>query len=71
MAQTILIAEDNDSVAAPLEELLQKNGYGIVRARDGAEALGLIVKQPPDLLLLDLKMPRLHGVELLKKNPPE
>ncbi len=67
MTPTILIAEDNDAVAAPLEELLQKNGYGIVRARDGAEALALIVKQPPDLLLLDLKMPRLHGVELLKK----
>ncbi len=67
MTQTILIAEDNDSVAAPLEQLLQRNGYGVVRARDGAEALGIIVRQPPDLLLLDLKMPRLHGVELLKK----
>ncbi|PLY03245.1 MAG: hypothetical protein C0623_01965 [Desulfuromonas sp.] len=67
MGQTILIAEDNDSVAAPLEQLLQKNGYEVVRARDGAEALGAIVKEPPDLLLLDLKMPRLHGVELLKK----
>jgi DNA-binding response OmpR family regulator/tetratricopeptide (TPR) repeat protein len=67
MQPTILIAEDNDSVAAPLEQLLQKNGYNIVRAKDGAEALSIIVSQPPDLLLLDLKMPRLHGVELLKK----
>jgi len=67
MKTTILIAEDNDAVAAPLEELLQNNGYEVMRARDGAEALGSIVKSPPDLLLLDLKMPRLHGVELLKK----
>ena len=67
MSQTILIAEDNDAVAAPLEELLRKNGYAVTRARDGAEALGMIVSTPPDLLLLDLKMPRLHGVELLKK----
>jgi len=67
MSQTILIAEDNDSVAAPLEQLLQKNGYTVVRAGDGVEALSSIVAKPPDLLLLDLKMPRLHGVELLKK----
>lgn len=67
MSQTILIAEDNDNVAAPLEQLLQKNGYEVIRAHDGAEALSSIVSAPPDLLLLDLKMPRLHGVELLKK----
>ena len=62
MNPTILIAEDNDSVAAPLEQLLQKNGYEVVRANDGAEALSMIVSRPPALLLLDLKMPRLHGV---------
>jgi CheY-like chemotaxis protein len=67
MAKTILIAEDNDSVAAPLEQLLQKSGYDTRRAVDGVDALQRIVAQPPDLLLLDLKMPRLHGVELLKK----
>ncbi|PLX77401.1 MAG: hypothetical protein C0615_05260, partial [Desulfuromonas sp.] len=67
MSQTILIAEDNDAVAAPLEALIQKHGYSVSRARDGVEALSSIVAQPPDLLLLDLKMPRLHGVELLKK----
>lgn len=67
MAQTILIAEDNDSVAAPLEQLLAKAGYAVSRAIDGVDALQQIAKSPPDLLLLDLKMPRLHGVELLKK----
>lgn len=67
MALSILIAEDNDSVAAPLERLLQKAGYETRRAVDGVDALSQIAVGPPDLLLLDLKMPRLHGVELLKK----
>jgi len=67
MAQTILIAEDNDNVAAPLAQLLAKAGYATRRAVDGVDALQQIVKDAPDLLLLDLKMPRMHGVELLKK----
>ena len=67
MAISILIAEDNDSVAAPLEQLLQKSGYETRRAVDGIDALSQLAIEPPDLLLLDLKMPRLNGVELLKK----
>lgn len=67
MPYTILIAEDNDSVAEPLERLLQKAGYATRRAVDGIDALSQLAATPPDLLLLDLKMPRLHGVELLKK----
>ena len=67
MALSILIAEDNDSVAAPLELLLQKSGYKTRRAVDGIDAMSQLVVEPPDLLLLDLKMPRLNGVELLKK----
>jgi len=67
MAKTILIADDNDSVAEPLGQLLQKAGYTTLRAIDGVDALRQIAGKLPDLLLLDLKMPRLHGVELLKK----
>ena len=67
MALSILIAEDNDSVAAPLERLLQRAGYETRRAVDGIDALSQLAVTPPDLLLLDLKMPRLNGVELLKK----
>lgn len=67
MSISILIAEDNDSVAAPLERLLQKSGYSTRRAVDGVDALSQLATNPPELLLLDLKMPRLNGVELLKK----
>ncbi len=67
MAHSILIAEDNDNVAEPLERLLQKSGYETRRAVDGIDALSQLAINAPDLLLLDLKMPRLNGVELLKK----
>jgi CheY-like chemotaxis protein/tetratricopeptide (TPR) repeat protein len=67
MPARILIVEDHDPIAAAVEGLLARQGLAAERARDGVEALGRIVRNPPDLLLLDLKLPRLHGIELLKK----
>ena len=67
MAQRILIAEDNDRVAAFLEALLRHEGYATERTADGIETLQHIGRGAPDLLLLDLRLPRLHGVDLLKK----
>ena len=67
MAQRILIAEDNDRVAAFLEALLRHEGYATERTADGIETLQRISRGAPDLLLLDLRLPRLHGVDLLKK----
>ena len=67
MTQKILIAEDNDRVAAFLEALLRHAGYATERAADGIETLQRINRSAPALLLLDLRLPRLHGVDLLKK----
>jgi len=67
MAITILIAEDNESVAKAVGGLLERNGFTVTTAADGVTALGLILRTQPDLLLLDLKLPGLHGVDLLKK----
>ena len=67
MATRILIAEDNPSVATAVTGLLERNGFATEHAADGVAALGSIVDTPPDLLLLDLKLPGLHGIELLKK----
>lgn len=67
MAPRILIAEDNDRIAAPMQALLRRHGMAAERAGDGVEALSRIASEPPDLLLLDLKLPRLHGIDLLKK----
>lgn len=67
MSPRVLLAEDNEQLAAAIEALLTRQGMTVERAGDGIEALGQIAKSPPDLLLLDLKLPRLHGIELLRK----
>jgi CheY-like chemotaxis protein len=63
----ILLGEDNLNLAGALLTLLVKQGLQVTHARDGAETLSRILADAPDLLLLDLRLPRLHGVELLKK----
>ncbi|PLX95413.1 MAG: hypothetical protein C0621_03595 [Desulfuromonas sp.] len=67
MSTKILIAEDNEQIAAALSSLIEKHGYQPLLAHDGIEALQSVIANTPDLLLLDLKLPRLHGVDLLKK----
>lgn len=67
MSPRVLLAEDNDQLAAAIEALLTRSGMIVERAGDGVEALGKLAQAPPDLLLLDLKLPRLHGIELLRK----
>lgn len=67
MARKVLIAEDNDQLGAVLEQMLQRSGFETDRARDGIQALSHIATSRPDALLLDLRLPKLHGVELLKK----
>lgn len=67
MAQRILIAEDHQPLAESLLGLLKGRGYQAEHAADGITALRAIATAPPDLLLLDLKLPGLHGIELLKK----
>jgi CheY-like chemotaxis protein/curved DNA-binding protein CbpA len=67
MSPRVLLAEDNEQLATAIEVLLTRQGMIVERSGDGVDALERIVKSPPDLLLLDLKLPRLHGVELLRK----
>jgi CheY-like chemotaxis protein/tetratricopeptide (TPR) repeat protein len=67
MTQRILIAEDHQPLAESLLQLLRGRGYQAEHAADGVAALRAIATAPPDLLLLDLKLPGLHGIDLLKK----
>ena len=61
----ILIAEDEKNVREGLEDLFAGAGYGVRSARDGAEALSAYMKRRPDLVLLDVMMPRKGGFEVL------
>lgn len=63
----ILLVEDEESLRITLAANLELEGYEVVEACDGAEALGLLAKQTFDLVLSDVRMPRVTGVGLLQK----
>ncbi len=65
MAALVLIAEDDDEIASILDAYLQREGFRTVLARDGRTALDLHLALKPDLVLLDVTMPRLDGWEVL------
>ncbi len=62
----ILVVDDEDSARGGLEKLLQGEGYVVDTAEDGVAALERAAEAPPDLVVTDLKMPRMDGLELLK-----
>lgn len=65
--KTIAVIEDDEYIGSMLEESLIAEGYHVLRAWSGTEALLLLEKQTPDLILLDLMLPGLSGEELLPK----
>ncbi|MCX5721926.1 MAG: sigma-54 dependent transcriptional regulator [Nitrospirae bacterium] len=69
MKAKILIVDDDPDIVTMLEDRLQASGYGTVIAHDGVEALERIEQEAPHLILLDLDMPRLTGLEVLKRLP--
>jgi two-component system, NtrC family, response regulator AtoC len=66
MDRRILIVDDEVSIRLSLEEALTKDGYNVVTAESGAEALSLIKADNFDLVITDLKMPGVTGLELLE-----
>lgn len=68
----ILIAEDEPDTASLLQFQLQRRGYRTAVATDGFDALNLTFEDHPDLVILDLMLPKLHGFEvcrMLKASP--
>ena len=66
MTQKILVADDEPNIVVALEYLLQRSGYQVHIARDGDEALRQVNAQVPDLVLLDVMMPRCSGYDVCK-----
>ena len=69
MKAKILIVDDDPDIATMLEDRLQANDYGTITALDGVQALEQVEKDAPNLMLLDLDMPRLGGLDVLKRLP--
>ncbi len=63
----ILVVEDNEDNLHLIMVLLQKSGFAILEARDGAEGVELAVKEKPDLILMDIGLPVLDGYEATKR----
>jgi CheY-like chemotaxis protein len=66
-ARKILIVDDEPDVVSYLEMLLRDSGYETLAAADGAEALELVRKEKPDLVTLDISMPRASGTRFYKE----
>jgi two-component system, OmpR family, response regulator ChvI len=64
---TIALVDDDENIRASLEILFQSEGYVVRSYGDGATALPELIANPPDIAILDIKMPRMDGVELLRR----
>ncbi len=72
MIRTILLAEDDKGTALFVRTSLQKHGYHVLWAANGLEAMDIVAKNPVDLIVTDVVMPHMDGVDLyeeLKKSP--
>ncbi len=63
----ILVVDDEHLIRWSLEQNLKKQGYEVVTAGSGEEALKLVREESPDLMLLDIQLPGINGLEVLEK----
>ena len=66
MSKTVLIVEDNELNMKLFHDLLVAHGYNTLQTRDGMEALSLARKHRPDLILMDIQLPEVSGLEVTK-----
>ncbi|MEQ8508529.1 MAG: response regulator transcription factor [Rhodospirillaceae bacterium] len=67
MAHRIALVDDDRNILTSISIVLEQEGFDVATYRDGAEALRGIVDNPVDLAVLDIKMPRMDGIELLQR----
>ena len=67
MAQTIALVDDDRNILTSISIALEKEGFKVQTYLDGESALIGLTRQPPDLAIIDIKMPKMDGEELLKK----
>ena len=72
MANLILIVEDDEKTLRLLRDMLQANGYRVIEATSGREAVECAVREKPDLITMDLRLPVMNGLDAtraIKANP--
>ncbi len=63
---TILIVDDEEEIRLLLREFLEKNGFAVLAAADGQQALQLANEHCPDLVITDLLLPKEHGIDVIQ-----
>ncbi len=66
MPETILIVDDEPSIVAPLQFLMQRNGYRVLVAQTGEQALEVIAAEKPEVVLLDIMLPGISGFDVCR-----
>src|SRR5438132_13526811 len=66
MAKTVLIVEDNGLNSKLFHDLLEAHGYATIQTKDGMEAMKLAREHRPDLILMDIQLPEISGLEVTK-----
>jgi DNA-binding response OmpR family regulator len=66
MVPTVLVVDDEKFIVELIADILAEEGYDVACARDGFEAEQVIDRNPPDLVIADMMMPHVDGVELIK-----
>lgn len=72
MSKSILVVDDEPNIVLSLEFLMEKQGFTVRSAYDGEQALQAISESPPNLILLDINMPKVNGYEVcaaVRANP--
>lgn len=67
MPPKILVVDDDRNLLKLFKYVLEKDGFAVITAMDGESGLKLALAERPDLVMLDLKMPKLDGMEVLRK----
>ena len=62
-----MVVDDEEELRQLLTKILRQEGFQVAAARSGREALALVEQEPPDLIILDLVMPEMDGLETLKR----
>lgn len=66
MSKTVLIVEDNELNMKLFNDLLEAKGYNVIQTRNGLNALDLAKEHRPDLILMDIQLPEVSGLEVTK-----
>src|SRR5262245_29528993 len=63
--KTVLLVDDEPELCVLYREELESEGYSVRTARDGVEAMRLLEAEPPDVVVLDIRMPKMDGIEAM------